>query len=104
MRFAALSLAAFAGLALTAKSADAGPPGRWGGYNRPYCNNSFYGGGFYPRPYSGGFYPPGYRSFYNPGLYAPRRGGFSLSIGVGNGFSPYRGLPFGRYPGYRYWW
>ncbi len=85
MRFAILSVAAAAGLALSADTASAQPGWGYGGYR----------GGFYGQP--------AYGSSFSFGITTPR--GLSFSFG-NSSFSPYRGgYGYGSgygYPGYGY--
>jgi hypothetical protein len=94
MRYAFLSVAALAALALSAGSASA----QWG-----YRYGGYYGPGVYPGPR---YVAPGYGGFYNPGFYG-RSGvtvayspAFGLSIGYRSG--PSWGYPGFGYPAYRY--
>ena len=99
MKSAILALAVATGLALSAGSASAHPPGYGGGYYGGYHHHGYYGGGYYggyyaPRPVViapvvpvGPVYPAygyGYSPYYRPGV--------SITIGSGYGYgSPYGG-------------
>jgi hypothetical protein len=95
MRYAFLSAAAVAGLALSAGSASAQPGYRYGG---------FYGGPRYVAPAYGGFYSPGF--YARPGVTLSYSPAFGLSFGYRSGpswgYGGYPGWGYGGTPAYRY--
>ena len=86
MRYAFLSVAAVAGLALSAGSASA----QWG-----YRYGGFYGGSRYVVPAYGGFYSPGF--YARPGFTVAYSPAFGLNFGYRSGPS----WGYGGYPAYR---
>ena len=93
VKSAILAVAAATGLALTAGSASAHPPGYGGGYY-----GGGYSGGYYaPRPvvvvpyYAPPVYQPVYPAYGYGYGYAPYRPGLSITITIGSGYGGYGG-------------